>query len=154
LKEAAMESRPIPENTPRTLALALGAWSAGVALAAGDGVFARLAPAADVALVVFACAFALATYALDVQVRAHVHRMPASLLAAAAIAADVAIAFALRDGVEAGLASAVARLPLAMIAYFGLPLAAVAHVAALRAYVAPQLRSTAAKSPGASRAAT
>jgi hypothetical protein len=150
-----MENRPIPENTPRTLGLALGAWSAGVALAALDGVFARLAPQANAALVVFACAFALATYALDAQVRAHVHRMPRSLLVAAAIAADIAIALALRDAdVDAGMVAAVARLPLALVAYFGLPLAAVAHVAALRAYAAPQLRSGAAKSPGASRAAT
>jgi len=149
-----MENRPIPENTPRTLGLALGAWGAGVALAALDGVFARLAPAADLALAAFACAFALATYALDAQVRAHVHRMPRSLLAAAAIAADIALALALRDAnVEAGMAGAAARLPLALIAYFGLPLAVVAHVAAVRAYAAPQLRSGAAKSPGASRAA-
>jgi hypothetical protein len=149
-----MQTRPIPENTPRTLGLALGAWSAGVALAAGDGVFARLAPAADLALAVFACAFALATYALDAQVRAHVHRMPRALLAAAAIAADIAIALAFRDAnLEAGMTAA-ARLPLALIAYFGLPLAAVVHVAAVRAYAAPQLSSGAAKSPGASRAAT
>ncbi len=150
-----MASHPIPEDTPRTITLGLALWSGGVALAAFDGVFARLDPAVGVALAAFACAFALATYALDVKVRAHVHLMPRAGLAAAAVAADAALAFAVQQTcTEAQPLAAFARLPLAFIAFFGMPLGAVAHVAAVRAFTAPCFRSEAAKSPGASRAAT
>jgi hypothetical protein len=65
-------SRRLPENTPRVIALALGAWFLSVALAGASGAFAIISPSLFAALVVLGVMFATATYYLDRGVRAAV----------------------------------------------------------------------------------
>lgn len=67
-----MDRRLPPENIARALLLALTLAGALVALGIADGVFERLGVELCAALAVFAAAFALATYALDPQVRRYV----------------------------------------------------------------------------------
>lgn len=140
----------IAEDTPRTLAIALGSWASAVALAAADGVFARLGPAVELAIVVFAAACALAVYLLDANVRTAVDRVPLALLLVAAFVPDAALALA----IDANGARSLVHGPLALLAFFGMPVALVAHAAALAAAARPRLRSRAARSPGARPAAT
>jgi len=149
-----MPNRPIAENTARVVAVTLAGWAGAVAWAAAEGVFARLDPLAALALAAFATVFAAGTYALDGGVRAFLHRAPRAPWLAAAVLADLVVALA----VVAALAHAdplatLTRLPFAWVAYFGIPLAAVANLAALTAPAAPRLRSRPARSPGAKPAA-
>ena len=143
-------------NAPRTLALALGAWGGAVAAASWSGVFLRLPASVDGGLAAFAAAFALAAYALDGEVRGHVHRASPALLAAAAALGDVAVALALAaaTGASAAGAAELLRWPFALLPYFVVPLALVGSLAAVRALAAGRLRSPAAKSPGGHPAAT
>jgi hypothetical protein len=67
-----MDRRLPPEITARVLGLAGLLAAALVALGIADGVFARLGTELCAALAGFAFAFALATYALDPQVRGYV----------------------------------------------------------------------------------
>lgn len=133
---------------PRPLAAALGVWAGCVALAAYDGVFARLGAEVDIALAVFAVTFAAASYALDASVRAIVDRMPFARLAAIALAGDAAIAIAVAER-PAEMAQGVS----ALLAFFAAPLALAAHVPAAVA-LARRFRRAPARSPGASPAAT
>jgi hypothetical protein len=149
-----MPSRAIPENTARVLAITLVGWGVSVAWAAAEGVFARLEPGAAMALALFAAGYAAATYALDAPARAMVHRASRSQVASLAVVADIALAIALVAALRHGdPVLALARWPLALAPYFGMPLAVVAHIAALAAPAAPPLRSSAARSPGANPAA-
>jgi hypothetical protein len=153
ITEAAMPKQPIPENTGRVIAVALVAWGTAVAWAALDGVLARSDPTVALALAVFAAAYALSTYALDRGVRELVDRIPRSHLAVAAVGAD-ALSLLAAAGLRGGEPLAgLACVPFAMLAYFGMPLAVVAHVAVLRRRPPPCLRSSAARSPGATPAA-
>ena len=149
-----MPNRPISENTACILFVTLVGWAGSVAWAGADGVSARLDPAVALALAGFATAYAAGTYALDAGVRAFLHRASRAQWLLAAAAADTLVALA----VGAALAhtdplAAFTRLPLALVAYFGIPLAAVANLAALAAPAAPRLRTAPARSPGAKPAA-
>jgi hypothetical protein len=149
-----MQNRPIPENIARIVAVALAGWAGGVVWAAAEGVLARLEPAVALALAVFATAFAAGTYALDAGVRAFLHRAPRGQWLAIASGADVILALAFAAAFAHGDAvAAFTRWPLALVAYFGIPLAAVVHLAALTAPAAPRVTSPAARSPGAKPAA-
>ena len=147
---------PIAENTGRILALTLVGWAAAVAWAAVAGIFARLDPGLDLALAAFATAYACATYALDGQVRRYLHRVARGRWLAAALAADIVIALVAAAAwapADADPLAAFTRLPFALVACFGIPLAAVAHLAALAAPAAPGVRSAPVRSPGARPAA-
>lgn len=151
-----MPKLPIAENSGRILGVTLTGWAVAVAWAAVAGIFGRLDPGLDVALAAFATAFACATYALDGQVRGYLHRVARGRWLAAALVADVVIALAVAAACaapEADPLAAFARLPFALVAYFGIPLAAVAHLAALAAPAGRGLRSSPARSPGAKPAA-
>jgi hypothetical protein len=151
-----MPNRPIREDSARTIALALAAWGAAVAWAALDGVFARLDAPVAVALAAFAAAYAAGTYALDPGVRAFVHRASrAQLIFAAALADGLLLVVAAVALAHAHPLAALGHFPLALVAYFGMPLAGVAHLAALAAPAPapPRLRSSPARSPGATPAA-
>lgn len=141
----------LPGDASRTLGLALATWGSAVALGATDGVFARLGIEVQLALAAFALGFALATYALDAEIRRTVDGMPPRVLALAALGVDAAlwVAFGPEDG-----AASFAAGPAALLAYFAAPLAGVAHVALARGLGWARLRSRAARSPGARRAAT
>jgi hypothetical protein len=147
MKETAMADPALPEDTPRALAVALAIWAAAVSLGAADGVFARLGPEVDFALASFGALFALGTYALDAGVRGAVHRVPAGLLAVGALVPDAGLGLALD---AAPSLEALARGPLALLAFFGMPLALVAHAA----LAAAALSSAPAKSPVSRPAAT
>jgi hypothetical protein len=133
------------ENTPRVLAIALLLWAVAVGAATAEGVFERLAAPEFAALAVFATLYAPATYRLDRRIRAFVLGRALRRVAAIAIALDALL-------IGAYLAGA----PWPLFAFFGLPVAIVAHVAlAERSLVAWRaVRSAAAKSPGGPRAAT
>jgi hypothetical protein len=146
-----MADHPATEDTTRILAITLGAWAGAIALGAADGVFAQLGSEVDVALAAFAALFALATYALDPGVRCAVDRVPLGLLAVGALVTDAALALAI-DG--AASLDALARGPLALLGFFGMPLTLVAHAALTRALVAAGFSSMTAKSPASRRAAT
>jgi len=150
MKETAMPDAAPGEDTPRALAVTLAIWAAAVALGAADGVFARLGLAVDEALAAFAAVFALATYALDASVRGAVDRVPAALLLVAALVPDAGLALA----IQANGAQALVDGPLALLGFFGIPVALVAHAAALLAVARPRLRSRAGRPPGARPAAT
>jgi hypothetical protein len=152
--EAAMPNRPIPENTARTLAVTLVGWAGAVAWAAADGIFARLDPVVALALAAFATVYAAGTYALDADVREYLHRTPRTQWLAAAASADLGAALAIATALgQADPLAAFTHEPFALVAYFGIPLAAVANLAALTAPAAPRLRSRPARSPGAKPAA-
>lgn len=150
LMETAMPNRPIPENTARTVAIALAGWAGAVAWAAAEHVFARLDPGFALALAGFATVYAAATYGLDAGLRAFLLRAPRGAWAAAAAAADAGLVLVIAATLaHADPLAAFTRLPLALVAYLGIPLAAVAHLAALAAPGAPAVRSSPARSPGA-----
>ncbi|HXZ48403.1 MAG TPA: hypothetical protein VEG27_05240 [Usitatibacter sp.] len=149
-----MDRRPIPGNTALTIAVAVAVWGGIVALAAADGVLARLDAPVSIALAAFAFAFALEAYALDVDVRAWVEGRSLPMLVGVAVAADAAFALAaVQAQLEPQPLAAFARLPFALLGWLGMPLAAVAHVAALRAAVASRLSRSAPRSRGANPAA-
>ena len=135
--------------TGRGLALALVAWAFAVALAAFDGVFARLDAGWDLALAVFAAAFAIGAYVLDPALRALVDRGSFARLGALALAGDAALAIALFAAAPEGLV----RGAMPLLAYFAAPVALAAHMPAMRA-LARRLRRAPGRSPGARPAAT
>jgi hypothetical protein len=149
MAEGAVERGTHSEDARRTLLVALAAWAGLVALGAADGVFARLAPAVDAALVAFAAVFALATCCLDRSVGAVVERVPLALLGGIAVGVDAAVAAA---WAASGLPALVAG-PGAFLAFFAAPVAIAAHAAAARR-LAARLRSRAARSPAARPAST
>jgi hypothetical protein len=132
----------------RSLALALALWAGAIALGAFDGVFVRLGATLDIALALFAAAFACATYVLDRPVRAVVDRVPLAALAFLALAGDGSLAWA-----AAQRPMELAQDANALLAFFAAPLALAAHVPAASA-VARCFRRAPARSPGASPAAT
>jgi hypothetical protein len=68
-----------------------------------------------------------------------------------ALVTDAALALAIDGGASL---DALARGPLALLGFFGMPLTLVAHAALTRALLAAGFSSTTAKSPASRRAAT
>jgi hypothetical protein len=136
------------EDAMPALALALFVWAGLVGLGAFDGVFARLPLGVDLALAIFAAAFAAGSYALDASLRRAVDRVPFPALAAIALAADGALGISLTER-PAELVHGVN----ALLAFFAAPVAFAAHLPAARA-IARRFRREPARSPGASPAAT
>jgi hypothetical protein len=126
----------LPEDARVTLGAAIAVWGATVVGAAASGLFELLVVEESVTLVAFATIFALATYLLDPAVRAYVDAF--RYRAVIAIVLDVSVALAWTS------------VPALL---FGLPLAAVATLAAL-ARGKTRVTSREAKSPGARPAAT
>jgi hypothetical protein len=70
-------NRPVNENTPRVVAVALAFFGGLAALGLASGVFTRLGPELTFMLGAFATAFAILTYHLDAGVRGWVKRLVA-----------------------------------------------------------------------------
>src|SRR5262245_27577570 len=123
-------TRRIPEDTPRTLLLALAVWAIGSVVAAVEGVFTKLSPGELAGLGAFAFAFALATLYLDRTVREYLQRASTRSLVTFVLELDVGIAIgtmvalALAHGQAA---VALTRFPLAVVIVFAIPVAAVGH---------------------------
>lgn len=121
----------IPEETPRTLALALGGWALGATVGALEGVFEKLALVELAGLGAFAFLFAAATAHLDERVRELLAAIRTRSLFTFAIEMDLGLAVAamLAIGFANGdVIGAVARFPFAVVVLFVVPVAAVAHV--------------------------
>lgn len=117
------------EDVPRTLALAIGLWSLGVAAGVHADIFVRMEVEAFTALSVLATAFAVAVVTVDRPVRAWLDsRGPGSALLAllglgiAGVAAGMA--FASGEAVTSG------AFPWAPLWLFGMPMTAAAAVSA------------------------
>jgi hypothetical protein len=151
-----MKNHSQQENTVRVLATTLALWGAGAALAAGEGVLAKLSPAALVTLAVFTAACALAAYVLDPGVRSVASRASLRALLAIACALDgiVAVAAAVLARGDGSALERLAYFPFAFIALFVAPLAIVATFAAIARAHRPRVSSAPARSPGARPAAT
>lgn len=132
--------RPRASCAPR---VALALWSAVVAAAGVEGVFARLEAEAFAALVAFVVAFTLFAAWRDADVHAGLDRLPYKLATALMLDAAVVTSLAIaRDGAWTGFAGAMALLVL-------LPLALVVHAAARTR----RIRRAPGASPGVKRAA-
>lgn len=144
------------ENTARVVAITLALWGAAVALAAAEGVFAKLSPSALVVLVAFTALCATAAYALDAGVRSLARRigLRAVLTIASALDGIVAAAAVTLARGEGVVLERLAQLPFAFIALFVAPLAMVATLAAFARARRRRVSSGSARSPGARRAAT
>jgi hypothetical protein len=130
------------EDTGRVVGTAVIAWGSLTALAAAEGVLAKLPHETILALGAFAFLFSAGTYLLDAQLRRYARTRDARALAAAALLADVALAAAL-----------VADLPAAPLVLFVGPLALVLNIA-WGERLARAFRSAApAKSPAGKQAA-
>ena len=139
-----MRKRTPTEETSRTVAVALGLWAAAVAVAAIEGVFAKLSPGTLAALAAFAVLYAPAMYLADRELRRFVLGLDLRWLGGAALVLDAVLAAAI-----------LAQFQLAIAGCLVAPLAAVltlASVERIRARDKP--RSAAARSPGARPAAT
>ncbi|QJR15785.1 hypothetical protein [Usitatibacter palustris] len=123
-----------PENTPRTLGLALSLWGLGIAAAGLSGAFSRFSPEELGGIALFAFVFATATAWLDRGVRAWLEAVSPRALFSFVIEADVLIALSamLSAGlVEGSFLPALARFPLVLVGLFVVPVAATAHLVAL-----------------------
>lgn len=139
------------EDSRAVLVLGLGAWGAGVAYAASQGVFARISPGAAVALAILAAITAPAALVLDANLREQARR-------ASTTALFIGLAVTLL-GVLAGLGmllgshglslEAAVRGPYAVLTYFVGPVGLGLATALLQRIT----RSAPAKSPAASPAA-
>jgi hypothetical protein len=124
-------TRKIPEDTPRTLLVALGAWAIAAVVAGLEGVFAKLSVAELAGLGTFAFAFATATLYLDDAVRTYLQGASTRRLLTFAIEMDLGIAVGtmLALGLANGnVAAALTRFPLAVVIVFAIPVAAAGHV--------------------------
>jgi len=135
-----MKRRYPHEETARTVGLALALWALAVIAGSLAGVFAKLALVELVALTAFGSVFATATAWLDRGVHAAIERLGTRALFTVAVEADLFIAMSAMLAaplVEGGLAVAITRVPLALVAYFGVPLAAAAHLVLLERLLRP-----------------
>ncbi len=152
-----MRHRPAPENSRRVVATTLALWGGSVALAAAEGVFAKLSPATLATLALFALAYAASIFAFDRGVRGIADALGGRALAIVALALDLLVggaALVLARIGHASLAS-LAQPGFAWIAFFVAPVALVASLAAARrALRSRRVRSAPARSPGARPAAT
>lgn len=123
--------RRIPEDTPRTLLVALGIWALATVIPAVEGVFAKLAVRELAGLAAFAFAFAAATVYFDGSLRDYLRGASTRALLTFAIEMDLGIgvgtlvALGLANG---NLEAALTRFPLAVVVLFAAPVAAVGHV--------------------------
>jgi hypothetical protein len=150
-----MKRIAVQENTRTVLATTVVLWAAGVAMAAWEGVFAKLSPTTFALLVAFALLYAAAGYSLDRGLRAVAAASGVVILWAMALAAD-AILIATAVAVIASPApalEALSRFPHAISALFVAPMATVLHLAAMTR-ATRRVSSTTARSPGAKPAAT
>lgn len=131
------------EETGRVIAVTLLLWAIAVAAATAEGVFAKLPAPTFAALATFAALYAPAMYRIDRGIREFVLAFPLR---------RIAIAVAVLDAVLA--AAIVASIPWPVFAFFGLPLAIVAHFALAERALRPRVRSATATSPGERQAAT
>jgi hypothetical protein len=139
-----MRNRTPIEETGRSVAVALGLWAAAVALAAIEGVFAKLSPGTLAALAAFAVLYAPAMYLADRELRRFVLGLDLRWLGGAALVLDAALAAAI-----------LAQFELAIAGCLVAPLAAVLTLASVERILArDKPRSAAARSPGARPAAT
>ena len=121
----------IPEETPRTLAIALAIWALAIAAGSFEGVFAKLSPVEVAGLGAFAFVFATLTTYVDPRVRALLAAIRTRSLLTFAIEIDLVLAVAamLAAGYANGdVIAAAARFPFAVVALFVAPVAGVAHV--------------------------
>lgn len=121
----------IPEETPRTLGLALAGWALGVTIGSLEGVFEKFSPVELAGLATFAFLFATATTHLDQRVRELLATIRTRSLFTFAIEMDLGLAVAamLAIGFANGdVIGAVAKFPFAVVVLFVAPVAAVAHV--------------------------
>jgi hypothetical protein len=139
-----MRNRTPAEETARAVVVALGLWSAAVALAAIEGVFAKLSSGTLAALAAFAVLYAPAMYLADRELRRFVLGLDARWLGGAALILDAALAAAILGQFQLAIAGCLVA-PLAAV----LTLASVERLAAR-----DKPRSAAARSPGARPAAT
>lgn len=132
------------EDTGRVIAVTLALWAIAVGAATAEGVFERMAEGELAALAIFATLYAPATYRIDRRIREYVLARPASQVMLATAVLNVVLA-----------AAVVAGAPWPLLAFFGLPLAAVAHFALVeRLWRARRgVKRASARSPGASQAA-
>ena len=139
-----MRNRSPAEEPGRAVAVALALWAAAVALAAIEGVFAKLSPGTLAALAAFAVLYAPAVYLADRELRRFVLDLDPRWLGGAALVLDAALAAAI-----------LAQFQLAIAGCFVAPLAAVLTLASAERILArDKPRSAAARSPGARPAAT
>jgi hypothetical protein len=133
------------ENTARVLVVGLALWAAAVGAATAEGVFDRLPAPEFAALAIFAALYAPATYRIDRRIRELVLGQRLRSVAAAAIGLDAIL-----------IAACVAAAPWALLAFFGVPVAIVTHVALFERALAAWrgVKSAAARSPGARQAVT
>jgi hypothetical protein len=132
------------EDTGRVIAVALALWAIAVGAATAEGVFERMAEGEFAALAIFATLYAPATYRIDRRIRDYVLARPARQVMLATAALNLVLAATLAAGA-----------PWPLLAFLGLPLAAVAHFALVeRLWLGRRaLKSMPARSPGASQAA-
>jgi hypothetical protein len=142
--ESPLDPWPLRDVPPQRAPLwALGIWTAFVAGAGIEGVFARIEGEPFVALVIFTWAFVLAAARLDREVVAALGELTYPLREALLIDAGIAALIVAAGG-------AWATLPGALVLLVGIPLAAVLHAEAARR---PRVRKAPGRSPGATRAA-
>ena len=124
-------TRKIPEDTPRVLFVALGAWAIAAVVGAMEGVFAKLSLAEMAGLAAFAFAFAAATTYLDESLRKYLAAARTRSYLKFVVEIDLAMAIGtmLALGLAKGdAAAALTRFPLAVVLVFALPVAAVGHL--------------------------
>lgn len=144
-----MEKHLPNEECASVLGLALAIWGAAVALAALEGVFAKLSPATLTALAIFALAYAPATVLLDRAIGEFLGRIDIRVTGVAlAVLAVLLVGLGLSG--EGALLARLGQESGAMAAFFVAPVTA--GLAA--GFFSHSPRSAPAKSPGASPAAT
>lgn len=132
------------EDTGRVIAVTLLVWAIAVATGTAEGVFAKLPASTFTALAAFTALYAPAMYRIDQGIRGFVLAFALRRIAIAVAALDAVLA-----------AAFAASIPWPLFAFFGVPLAIVAHFAlAERALRQFRVRSAAATSPGGRQAAT
>jgi hypothetical protein len=144
-----MEKHLPNEECASVLGLALALWGAAVALAAMEGVFAKLPPATLAATAIFALAYAPATVLLDRRIGEFLGRIDMRVSGVTlAVLAILLVGLAMSG--EGALVARLGQESGAMAAFFVAPVTAGLVAGALSR--AP--RSAPAKSPGGSPAAT
>jgi len=151
-----MEKHQPDEECASVLGLAIALWGAAVALAAAQGVFAKLPPATLAAAAIFALAYAPAIVLLDRALGEFLGHIDARAMGVA-LAVLVILLVGLALSGEGPLVSRLGQESGAMAALFIAPITAALGVGAMaRALGLARSfpRSAPAKSPGASPAAT
>jgi hypothetical protein len=143
------------EDSRAVLVLGVAAWAGAVACAASENVFARISPAAALALAALAAIAAPGALLLDRNLREQVRRLPRQVLAAGFMLCALAVlvgsgALLRRHGFDPQAATTGAY---AFVTYFVAPLGLAMLVAAVQRLGARLRRSAPATSPASTRAA-